>query len=89
VDPPAHELTLIEPGRNGVTGLTRPWLPRRLLMGEHDRQAMQVGNDAPIDRFVEGKQSRLVREELTHGGCKWDYDCGTSASRVTTTPSSW
>ncbi len=50
-----------------MIGLTRPRLPCRLLTGEHDRQAIQIGDHAAIDGLIEGEQPRLVREELADG----------------------
>ena len=63
----AQQLAFVEPERDGVIGLTRPGLPRRLLTGEHDRQAIQIRDHAPIDGLIEGEQPRLVGEELAHG----------------------
>ena len=66
VDSP-HQLAFIEPEADGVVGLSRARRPGRLLTSEHDSEPIEIRNDALIDRFVEGKQARLVREELAHG----------------------
>ena len=41
--------------------------PGRLLPGQYDRPAIQVRNQVLVNRLVEGKQARLVREELADG----------------------
>ena len=63
----AQQLALVKAERDGVIGLTRPGLPRRLLAGEHDRQAIQIGDHAAIDGLIESEQPCLVREELADG----------------------
>ena len=66
IDSP-QQLAFVEPEREGVIGLTRAGLPRRLLTGEHDCQAIQIRDDAPIDGLIEGEQPRLVGEQLANG----------------------
>ena len=63
----AQQLAFIEPEREGVVGLARAGLPRRLLTGQHHREAIEVGHHAAIDRFVEREESRLMRQELADG----------------------
>ena len=63
----AQELAFIEPESNRVIALTSPRLPRRLLAGEHDGQAIQIRDHAPIDGLIKGEQPRLVGKELAHG----------------------
>ena len=63
----AQQLAFVEPEGEGVIGLTRPGFPRGLLTGEHDGQAIQVGDHAPIDGLVEREQPRLVGEQLADG----------------------
>ena len=62
-----QQLTFIEPEGNRVIGLTRSGRPHGLLPGEHDREAIQVGDHSAIHRFVKRKQSRLVCEQLADG----------------------
>ena len=63
----AQQLAFVEPEGDRVIGLTRSGLPRGLLTGEHDGEAIEVGDDAPIDGLVEREQPRLVREQLANG----------------------
>src|SRR6185295_2902932 len=63
----AQQLAFIESEADGVIGLTRSRLPRRLLTGEHDGQTIQVGDHAAIDGLVKGEQPRLVRKQQAHG----------------------
>ena len=63
----AQNLALVETKGDGVIGLPRPGLPRGLLARQHDRQPIEVGDEAAIDRLVEREQPRLVREELADG----------------------
>ena len=63
----AQQLALVEPKGEGVIGLPRSGLPRGFLTGQHDRQAIEIGDDAPIDGFVERKEARLVRQQLADG----------------------
>src|SRR5579864_3742780 len=62
-----QQLSFIEPEGNRVIGLTRSGLPHWFLPGEHDCQAIKVGDHAAIDGFFKSKQPCLVREELAHG----------------------
>ena len=62
-----QQLAFIESEGKRVIGLTRSGLPRGFLPGEHDREAIQVGDHAAIDGFLKGKQSRLMREQLADG----------------------
>ena len=62
-----QQLAFIEAEGERVIGLTRAGLPRRLLSGEHDRKAIQVGDHAAIDGFLDRKQPRLVGEQLPDG----------------------
>ena len=64
---PAQQLAFVEPERDGVIRLPRSGLPRGLLTRQHDRQAIEIGDDAAIDRLVEREQPRLVRQELADG----------------------
>ena len=66
IDTP-QQLALVEPERQRVVRLPRAGLPRRLLTRQHRGQAIEIGDDAPIDRFVDGEQSGLVCQELAHG----------------------
>src|SRR5262245_46889190 len=64
---PADQLAFVEAEADGVVSLARPWLPRRLLTGEHDREPIEVGDDTWIDGLIEREEARLVREQLAHG----------------------
>ena len=66
IDAP-QQLAFVEPEREGVIGLTRAGLPRRLLTGEHHREAIEIRDHAPIDGLVEREQPRLVGEQLANG----------------------
>lgn len=41
--------------------------PRGFLTRQHDRQAIEVGDDAAIDGLVEREEPRLVCQELADG----------------------
>jgi hypothetical protein len=56
----SQELALVEPEGEGVIRLPRPGLPRGLLPSQHDRQAIRVGDHAPIDGLIKGEQPGLV-----------------------------
>jgi hypothetical protein len=62
-----EQLALIEAESDGVIRLTRSGLPSGFLPGEHDREAIEVGDHAAIDRFLKGKEPRLVGEQLPDG----------------------
>ena len=62
-----QEFALVEAEGQCVIRLMRAGLPCRLLTGEHDRQAVEIGDHAAIDRFLEGKQPCLVGEQLSDG----------------------
>ena len=66
IDAP-QQLAFIEPEGEGVIGLTRTGLPRRLLTGEDDCEAIQIRDDAPIDGLIEREQPRLVGKQLANG----------------------
>ena len=63
----AQQLAFVEPESEGVIGLPRSGLPRGFLTRQHDRQAIEVGDDAAIDGLVEREQARLVGQELADG----------------------
>ena len=63
----AHQLAFIEPEREGMVRLARAGLPRRLLTGEHHREAIEVGHDAAINGFIEREESSLMCQELADG----------------------
>jgi hypothetical protein len=63
----AHQLAFVEAEAHRVIGLPRPGLPRGFLPCEHDCEAVEIGDDAAIDRFIDGEQARLVREQLADG----------------------
>ena len=63
----AQQLALIEPERDAVIGLPRARFPRGFLTGQHDRQAIEVGDEAAIDGLVEHVQPCLVCQELADG----------------------
>ncbi len=50
-----------------VIGLPRARLPRGFLTGQHDGQAIEVGDEAAIHGLVEREQPCLVCEELADG----------------------
>ena len=62
-----QQLPFIEPQADGVIGLPRPRLQGRRLAGRHRCESIEVGDDAGIDRLIEGKEPRLVRQQLTDG----------------------
>ena len=64
---PAQQLAFVEPEGDRVIGLPRARLPRRLLPSQHDREAIEVGDHAAIDRLVEREQPGLVRQQLADG----------------------
>ena len=64
---PAQQLALVVSEGDGVIGLPRSGLPRRFLAGQHDRQSIEVGDDAAIDGLVDREQPGLVCQELTDG----------------------
>ena len=63
----AHQLAFVEPEGQPVIGLSRARLPCRLVTSHHRRQSVQVRDHAPVDWFVEGEQTGLMREQLAHG----------------------
>ena len=81
---PTQQLAFIEPEGNGVIGLTRPGSHAGLLSGEHDREAIQVGNHAAIDGFLDGEQSRLVGEQLADGDAVSFPCCANSGQYLAT-----
>ena len=62
-----HQLPFIESQGEGMVGLARAGLPRRLLTGHDRRKAIEVGHDAAIHRFAERKETGLMRQELADG----------------------
>ena len=66
IDAP-QQLALVEPERQPVIGLPGAGFPRRLLARHHRGQPIRVRDHAAIDGLVEGKQTRLVSQELAHG----------------------
>jgi hypothetical protein len=50
-----------------VIRLTRPRLPCRLLTGEHDRESVEVGHNAPIDGLIKREQPGLVSQQMPDG----------------------
>ena len=62
---PAQQLAFVEAEAQGVISLARPRFPRRLLTSEHDGQAVEIGDDASVDRFIDGEETGLVGEQLT------------------------
>ena len=64
---PTQQLTFIEAEPEGVVCLPGPWFPRRFLTGEHDGQAIQIGDHAPIDGLIDREESRLMGEQLADG----------------------
>ena len=52
----AQQFALIKAEGDGVIGLPRTGFPRWLLTGQHDRQAIEVGDDAAVDRFVDANR---------------------------------
>ena len=50
-----------------MIGLPRARLPCRLVTRHHRRQSVEIRDHASVDRFVEGKETRLMGEELAHG----------------------
>ena len=63
----AQQLALVEPEGDAVIGLPRARFPRGLLTGQHDGQAIEIGDEAAIQRLVEHVQPRLVCQELADG----------------------
>src|SRR5206468_7177866 len=59
-----QELAFVESEGEGMIRLPRPRLPRGFLTRQDDRKAIEVGDYAPIDGLVKGKQPSLVTEEL-------------------------
>src|SRR5262245_22277677 len=66
IDAP-KDLAFVEPQRDPVIALPRPWLPRRSLPRKHDRQPIEISHERTIERLVEHEQPGLVSEQLTHG----------------------
>jgi hypothetical protein len=66
IDPP-QQLAFVEPEGERVIRLLRPGLPPRLLTRQDDRQTIEVGDDTPIDRLIDGEQPGLVCEQLSDG----------------------
>ena len=56
IDAP-QQLALVEAERDGVIGLPRTGLPCGLLTRQHDRQAIEVGDEARDRRVVEREQA--------------------------------
>src|SRR5437899_7042579 len=63
IDTP-QQLALIEPERQRVIRLPRAGLPRGFLTRQDDRQAIEIGDDAPIDGLVDREQPGLMCQEL-------------------------
>jgi hypothetical protein len=61
---PSDELTLVEAQADGVVGLPLAGLPGRALAGHDGCQAVEVRDHGPVDRFIEGEETRLMAEQL-------------------------
>ena len=61
---PTQQFAFVKPKADGVIGLPRAGLPSRGLAGKNKRQSAKIGDNVPINRLVEGKQSGLVGQEL-------------------------
>jgi hypothetical protein len=64
---PPQQFAFVEAKRDGVIGLARTRLPRRLLSRKHLRQPVEIGDEVTIDRLVEREESRLMRQQLPNG----------------------
>ena len=64
---PAQQLAFVVAEADRVIGLPRAGLPHRFLAGQHHRQTIEVGDQAPVHRLIEGEQARLVSQELADG----------------------
>src|SRR5687768_9502381 len=60
-----QQFTLIESESERVIGLTGSRLPCGRLPREHDREPIEVGDHAAVDRLLKGKQPCLMGEQLT------------------------
>ena len=66
IDPP-QQLAFIEPKGQRVICLACARLPGGFLTRQHHGQAIEIGDDTPIDRLVDREQPGLVGQELTDG----------------------
>src|SRR6266851_4054566 len=64
---PAQQLAFIKSQANGVISLPHARFPGWFLPRHDASQPVEVGDDALIHRFIEGKQGGLVREQLPDG----------------------
>src|SRR5262249_15959684 len=58
------QFSFVKSNGDGVIGLSHAWLPRGGLTGHNIRQSIEIGDNVPVDRLVECKQSRLVGKQL-------------------------
>ena len=64
---PAQQLAFVVAEGDRVIGLPRARLPGRFLASQHDRQPIEVGDQTPVRLLIEGKQTRLMRQQLADG----------------------
>jgi hypothetical protein len=64
---PAQQLALVIAEGDCVIGLPRTRLPSRFLASENDRQTIEVRDNAPVHRLIEGEQAGLVSQQLANG----------------------
>ena len=83
---PAQQLAFVEAEGDRVIRLPRARLPRRLLASEDDRQPIEVGDHAPVDRLVEREQAGLVSQQLADGDCL--FPCWANSGQYVQTRSS-
>jgi hypothetical protein len=63
----SQQFALVKSKADRVVGLSRAGLEGRRLARHDPRQPVEIGDDFPVNRLVEGKQSRLVSQQLPNG----------------------
>ena len=61
----SQQFAFIEAKSDRVIRLARSRLPRWFLASHHLRQAIEIGDDAAIDRLIKSEEAGLVSQELT------------------------
>ena len=59
----SQQFAFVEAESDGVIGLPCSWLPDWLLASQNGGKGVKVGDQAAIDRHMEGMQSGLMRQE--------------------------